>query len=297
MSSRNSGDIWAVSPRPSDHSRFAWDRAIFDTARRGYTDVVEGKIRSPHHLVMVTLSGGARRHQFKTDCGHRYDGPDRAGCASFLPAGCERRLRLEGVAWEWASIALRPDLLPGDDDGRPLLCDVPTFSNVQDPFLFGLFVELKRIHSQNGRLDLTYCDTMVAALVQYLSRRYGGAKDEANPGKLPAWRLRRITDYVEAHLDEEIRISTLASLVGLSEGHLHRAFKLTCGQTLLQFINERRIHRAMELLARSSMPITTLAHEVGFSSPSYFARVFRAHTGVGPAEYRRSLRDGQAHRT
>ena len=131
---------------------------------------------------------------------------------------------------------------------------------------------------------------MSSALVRYVERRYDGHSESVAPEKLPPWRLRRIAEYVEAHLDETIRIPALAALVGLSEGHLHRSFRLTTGRTPLQFINERRIQRAMEILSNGAVPVSALALQVGFTSPSHFARIFRAVTGVAPARYRKDLK-------
>jgi len=284
-----------VNPPPADHRSFAWGGGVFDTARRSYTKYVEGTIHAPRHLVMVTLRGGARRHEIRTDCGHRYDGPDRPGAVSFLPAGCERRLRLHDVAWEWASISLAPEILEQAMDDAGLAPSsaggLRPFSNAQDPFLFGLLQEFERLHTTDGGLDAAYCETMTFALARYLVRRYGQPRraEPVRAATLPPWRLRRISDYVDAHLDEEIRISTLAALVGVSEGHLHRAFRTTIGQTPLQFINQRRIERAIRILATEPTSVADLALRVGFTSPSHFARIFRSVTGTNPSQYRRRL--------
>ena len=283
--------LWNVSPRPADHRSFAWNGGAFDAARRNYTDVVEGTIRSPRHIIMATLRGGARRHEFVTDCGLRYDGPDRPGTVSFLPAGCERRLRLTGVAWEWASIALSPALFAGAVDDNAGATSLASFSNLDDPFLFGLLRELERLHRIDGNLDATYCEAMSSAVAHYLRRSHPavGAKPEAASARLTSRQLRRIADHVEAHLEEAIRIADLALLVNISEGHLHRAFRATTGETPLDFIHRRRVHKAIAILASEPASIAELALRVGFSSPSHFSRVFRGLTGINPSQYRRSL--------
>jgi AraC family transcriptional regulator len=274
---------WKVDPRPANHMRFAWDGGVFETASRSFTPAVEGTIASQKHLVMVTLRGGARRHEFVTDCGYRYSGEDRRGFVSFLPAGCGRRLRLADVAWEWASIALpvKPETF---DDGR-LRC----FSSREDPFVAGLLGEFHRLLKTDGTLDATYCDTMTAALVRYIERRHLGGADAAKRGGLTARQLRQVSDYVEARLGESIRIAALASLVSFSEGHFQRAFRDTTGQTPLQFVNARRVQRSMELLAIGEASVIEVALEVGFSSPGYFARVFSSIAGMSPARYRSEL--------
>jgi AraC-like DNA-binding protein len=80
----------------------------------------------------------------------------------------------------------------------------------------------------------------------------------------------------------QIRISDLAELVGLSCGHLHRAFRATTGKTPLAFINERRIEQAMAMLAQDHASVAEVSLRCGFLSPSHFARLFRRSTGVSP---------------
>lgn len=127
------------------------------------------------------------------------------------------------------------------------------------------------------------------ALACYLAGRYGAAQP-AGGGTLvqalPGWRLRRIADYIDANLDGDIRIGDLAELIGLSPGHLHRAFRATVGKTPLEYVNERRVQRAMQILARETASVAETALRVGFQSPSHFARIFRRIAGVNPADYR-----------
>jgi AraC family transcriptional regulator len=150
---------------------------------------------------------------------------------------------------------------------------------------------MQRLHALDGGLDLAYCDAISLAVAHYVRRRYGGhaLQEVGHPARLSPWRLRRIADYVDAHLESGIRIAALAALVGLSEGHLHRAFRTTTGETPLQFINRKRIQRAMELLAREPVTIVELALRLGFQSPSHFTRVFRSVAGITPSQYRRDL--------
>lgn len=278
-----------LEPRSIDWRSAAWRGGSFDTGRRPYTDVVEGTIRTPDHLLLVTLEGGARRTEVRTACGHRHSGPDRPGAVSFVPAHCERRLRLQGVATVWASIAISPGYLNGLEvraEGQDW--DFAPFSNAEDPFIAALVGEFARLHAADGRLDPAYCEAMSHALGCYMARRYGrpAASTSGGPWKLPPWRLRRIADYVEAHIEREILVEDLAGLVGLSGGHLHRAFRKTTGTTPLAYITAKRIARATAILAAGPVPVTELALSVGFQSPSHFTRVFRRATGVNPSRFR-----------
>ena len=276
-----------LEPRSQGWRSFGWGQGAFDTAHRPRTGIVEGTIHTPDHLVLVTLRGGARHMEVTAEGGHRYAGPDRTGAVSFVPADCERRLVLRDVATEWASVALpvsaMDDLL--DDDGR--VFDLAPFSNVEDGFVAGMVGEMARLYAADGSLQPLYCEAMSRALACYLARRYGSRRPAAPAGwRLPPWRLRRIEDHVEAHLAQDIRVADLARLVGLSAGHLHRAFRETTGRTPLEFINRRRVERAAAILAAEEPTIAEVALRVGFLSPSHFSRTFRRVTGRNPSARR-----------
>jgi AraC family transcriptional regulator len=283
-----------VEPLAIGWRSFTWNSGAFDTARRDYTKDVEGPIALPHHLVLVTLSGGASKLEVTADCGHSYAGDDFPGAVSFVPANCGRQLRMRDVQAEWATVSLRPDLLNaafhGSSEDRTV--EVPTFTNIRDPFVSGLVAEVARLFATNSRLDPVYCEVMATALAHYLVRRYGRASvatHRIHP-RLPAWRMRQITDYVESRLDGSIQVADLARIADLSVGHFHRALRATLGMTPLEFINHRRIERARQLLATEGPPIMELGMRVGFSSPNHFARLFRRLTGVTPSEYRHGVR-------
>jgi AraC family transcriptional regulator len=273
---------------------FAWSTGVFDTGRRTLTERVKGTIRTPHHLVMVTLKGRAERLEVASSCGHRYQGRDQSGAVSFVPAHCERRFQLHGVAAEWASIALSTALFEAAEqaDGRAASLEGATFTNLEDPFVFGLVGEFTRLAALDGGLDPAYAETMAIALASYLTCRFGRpyARRTGNTSGLAPWHLRRITDHVEAHLAEPLRIAELAALVGLSSGFFHRSFRASTGKTPLAFINERRIQRAMQHLVRDQASVAAIALKVGFLSPAHFARTFQEMVGMNPSAYRSGLR-------
>lgn len=283
-----SANFGRLSSRPDGWRRRQWSGGSFETAHRPLTAIVEGRVASDHHLIMTTLSGGAARHQLAIDGGHRYDGPDLPSSISFLPAGCERRLRLHDVEWRWASIALDPQMVASIAPGT--IDQLAPIAGQEDRFVWTLLSEFDRLDALDGGLDEAYCETMSHALLHYLARRYGRPAVTPQRLGLPGARLRRITDFIDAHLDATIRIADLAQLADLSEGHFHRAFRTTTGQTPLDFINTRRVAAAKHALVRSNASVTQIALDVGFQSPTHFARVFRAATGQAPSDYRRLFR-------
>lgn len=277
-----------LSSRPDGWRSVRWPGGTFETAHRPLTTFVEGRIASSSHLIMTTLSGGAERHEFTIDGGRRHDGPDHPASISFLPAQCERRLRLHNVAWRWATIAFDADaierLAPGSLGG------LAPIAGTEDRFVWNLLAEFDRLDAQESGLDEAYCETMSHALVLYLTRRYGRRAAAPQRISLSGYRLRRVTDFIDAHLHTMIRIADLARLVDLSEGHFHRAFRASTGKTPLEYINGQRVAVAKHTLVRGDSSVTQIALDAGFVSPTHFARVFRNETGQSPSDYRRTFR-------
>jgi transcriptional regulator GlxA family with amidase domain len=108
-------------------------------------------------------------------------------------------------------------------------------------------------------------------------------------GLLPG-AIRRVREYIEAHLDEKISLQTLASVAGVSMFHFARAFKQSEGVTPHDYLIQCRVRRTMELLAGTDLPISEVAVSAGFSDQSHCVRRFRERVGVCPRVYRRLAR-------
>ena len=92
--------------------------------------------------------------------------------------------------------------------------------------------------------------------------------------------------FVEENLPEKISLGDVARLCGMGRFQFSRAFKQVQGITFQEFLMQRRINRAIELLRHPKASVTDVAFAVGFNDLSYFARVFRRYTGVSPSLYR-----------
>lgn len=100
-------------------------------------------------------------------------------------------------------------------------------------------------------------------------------------------RLHRVTDHIDAHLFEPLTLEELARIACFSPHHFHRVFSAMVGETLHAYITRLRIEKAASLLVGDMRtPVTTLAMDCGFSSPSVFARAFRAHFGMTATDWR-----------
>lgn len=112
--------------------------------------------------------------------------------------------------------------------------------------------------------------------------------------KLPAVRgglapvvLRNSLAFIDAHLSSSITLAQLAAHAALSEYHFARMFKQSTGLAPHQFVMQRRMAKAEQLLRTSTLPLTEIAMLCGFSSSSHFSHRFKSVHGVMPSSLRR----------
>lgn len=129
--------------------------------------------------------------------------------------------------------------------------------------------------------------SLAQALAVHLVRSY---RAESQPGRrvnaLQAYKLRKVTDAMSAHLDADFSLAKLARLAELSEYHFSRLFKRATGTSPSQYFIRLRMIRARHLLLETRLSIIDIGLEVGYSSPSHFSQVFRREVGVTPSEFR-----------
>ena len=113
---------------------------------------------------------------------------------------------------------------------------------------------------------------------------------EADKIHLPKWKLRRVLDFIEANLTQDIALADLAAEAGLSMFHFARVFKQAVGVTPYHFVRDRRIDRARALLLDESLDLCHVAAACGFANQSHFTAAFSKIAGVSPGRFRRRHR-------
>lgn len=103
-------------------------------------------------------------------------------------------------------------------------------------------------------------------------------------------RVNKVQDYVEEHYMEEIRLSTLANMVGMTEVSFSRFFRRSTGQTFSDYLIAVRLNHASRLLLDSRLPISEICFECGFNNLSNFNRIFKKNKHCAPKAYRENYR-------
>jgi AraC family transcriptional regulator len=137
----------------------------------------------------------------------------------------------------------------------------------------------------SGRLFLDSVEQALAAAlvdghaVQRRSqRRYQGG--------LGAARLRRVTELMQAKIEEELTLQEMAECAELSTAHFSEMFRKATGESPHQFLLRQRVERAKEMLREAEMRVLDVAVACGFKTQQHFARVFRRICGASPTAYR-----------
>ena len=99
-----------------------------------------------------------------------------------------------------------------------------------------------------------------------------------------------VANYIEGHIAEDLSVKMLANMVYISPDHLTRSFKKKYHQTVSDYILDKRMRLASELLRDPRMTVTMVSDSVGFANYSYFTEQFKKYHGMTPREYQNKFR-------
>jgi len=187
-------------------------------------------------------------------------------------------------------VALPPQWLPADDGVQDSQIRLRSRYQFNDTALRRLVWRLTTHHRSGEPLGHAYNGAVSRTIVDRILRLQF-AHDARHPDSVGLRPEARhvVEALVDASLQEPPTSAVLAAKVGMGQGRFVREFKVTFEVTPHQYIQQRRLSRACELLRRTDASLSTVALETGFASHSHFSTVFRAATGVTPSHYRRAV--------
>jgi AraC family transcriptional regulator len=166
---------------------------------------------------------------------------------------------------------------------------VPRFA-ILDPLLEQLAIGIVTALRDGSVQDGLYVDTLAQMMAVHLARHHSSRSSAVRaPMERPisSAKMRRVVDFIEENLDRDLSLEVMAAEAEISPLYLPRAFKTATGQSPHQYVLQRRIQKARNLLMSTDIPIADIALAVGFSSQSHLSNWFLRLVGVSPASYRR----------
>lgn len=101
--------------------------------------------------------------------------------------------------------------------------------------------------------------------------------------------MQKAVAYINEHLEDDLSIYTISQNINVSKSVLYKKFHACFQCTVSEYVNNRRIERSVELLASSDLSIEEIAQKTGFSSTSYYTKMFKKQKGLPPLKYKKSL--------
>ncbi|MEM6281188.1 MAG: AraC family transcriptional regulator [Chloroflexota bacterium] len=159
------------------------------------------------------------------------------------------------------------------------------------PKTIRLSTEMNALITRALRLQQSNLSTaalmMKAMALQMVWLYIGEAQQTGQKGSLQQNDLiEAALQYIQDHLSEDMRLKDIAAAVSVSENHLIRLFKQHVGTTPINYLWQRRINHAIDLLQRTGLSIGQIAQASGFKTSYHFSRRIRKSTGHTPTEIR-----------
>lgn len=102
----------------------------------------------------------------------------------------------------------------------------------------------------------------------------------------------KAVSYINSNLHADLSIQDICRNGSISKTLLYNGFHRKFHCTVSGYINAQRVKRSMELLSKTDMSMEEISQRVGFSSASYYSRIFKKHIATSPLQYRKSSRNG-----
>jgi AraC family transcriptional regulator len=258
--------------------------------------ILEGRLRDffhselPHHIISFHI-----RNPTPTEWrrGHLHEKKMvQPGMITITPAGDGGQYRT-GRSCEVLIWTIEPErlhtLVESEWDTPPAAVEIDHCLGISDDRLWRLGLLMYEELKQPTHGSRLYAETLTTQLALELLRNHSSLERPAER-RLPRvgdLRLRRVLEYIDDSLDQDVSLNQLAGVAGLSLSYFVAAFKQVTGKPPHRYLLERRIERAQRLLADPLRSIQDVAREAGFSSQSHLTIVFRRMLDTTPGAFRR----------
>jgi AraC family transcriptional regulator len=267
----------------------AWDGIRGDNVEITRLDRFEYGVKSPYHVLIASERAERADGETVVEGFGKSTQREFSHKLSFIPAGhCFH-------GWQEPRVLTRCTYLY-IDPAAPLADPALRFSEIEfQPRLFffdrDIWETALKLKAQiEAPTSSGYAEALGLVLTHELVKLERGSSVASTfRGGLAGWQKKKVSDYIEDHLDEEIPLQQLADIAQLSRYHFARAFKQSFGAPPHRYHMSRRMERAKSLLQVRARSVTEVGMMLGFAETSSFTTSFRRSVGVTPSDYRRTV--------
>ena len=279
-------DILKIYPCGSllSSSKAKWDGIHLGYYRLPATEIPEN--RAKHHQILIHTDVPPETQVEQRTEGHLEQGRISNGDIVIVPANTCIQVRWD-TEHSYIVLNLDPMAFARSVDIAPDSGELLPHFLKSDLLIMGIGLTLKSA-LENGKGDRLYIDSLTNALSAHLLQHYSARKAIAQEYAecLPKYKLRQVTEYINEHLERNLTLAELAAVVHISPNYFSRLFKHSTGLAPHQYLIQRRIVRAKQLLHQGELPIAQIAYSLGFSHQSHLNRHFKRLVGVTPKGFR-----------
>jgi AraC family transcriptional regulator len=159
--------------------------------------------------------------------------------------------------------------------------------NLVDPSVDSLARQIRQCFLQDDKSVVSLASSLA---IQAVERLLNSSEVRRRPlrYKLAQHQVRTTLEYINENLASPLSVEALAQVAGLSGYFFAHAFTEMLGHSPHQYILERRLARAREMITKTELSLAEIAYSVGFSSQSHMTSTFCKRLGVTPRVLRQS---------
>ena len=209
------------------------------------------------------------------------------GNVSIIPARTDDWEKIES---EVIILSIEPDLLNRIAWEKTQASSVklkPIFA--QPDVLIQSITSNIKVELDSPKSDRLYIESLFQALLMHLIKHYcikEYTPKQITTGGLPPYKLKQAINYINLHLDGNIKIKDVATLIGISQYYFCRLFRESTGISPYRYVIQQRISKVKALIKENCLSLSDIAIECGFSSQSQMTYHFRKLVGITPKVYR-----------
>ena len=279
--------LLARPPLQSSAVSSHWQGMILEV-HRADAEYARPDLKRASNLIHVFT--GPVRHEWHVD-GHTYRVTSGSGNVLIVPNGLEASVRVwrarPDTQWilEFDPATMRQRLT--ESLGGSHLELIPHF-DVTDSQLLRLLQTLYVDLCSGSPAGGLFGETVGAALALHLAQHYSTRAGPAGQltGGVAEKSLRRVLEYIQVNLAGDLHLQELADVADLSTFHFAKLFKHSTGYSPHQYVLQRRLERAKELLRNPHISLSEVSLRAGFADQSHLSNVFRRFVGLTPARFR-----------
>lgn len=101
--------------------------------------------------------------------------------------------------------------------------------------------------------------------------------------------MQKAVSYISENLGKDLSVKNISKNVNVSKSVLYKNFHTHFGCTVGEYIHSKRVEKSIELITKTDLSIEEISQKVGFSSASYFSKIFKKQIGIAPLKYKKSV--------